>query len=109
MVKDSVPPHMPEVVYDKSDPHMEVGSIYENMNAFKSALITHSIKKEFEYNIEKSEPWRYQAYCSGRIDGCKWRIHASIMGDNVIVKVSCVLCIYFVVVDFFEVYWLYML
>jgi hypothetical protein len=45
MVKDNVPLHMLEVVYDKSDPPMEVGNIYENMNAFKSALITHSIKQ----------------------------------------------------------------
>eukprot|EP00267_Zea_mays_P036810 XP_008673723.1 uncharacterized protein LOC103649790 isoform X2 [Zea mays] len=88
MVEDNVPPHTAEAVYDKADPPMEVGSIYPNMNAFRLALATHTIKNEFEIDIEKSEPGRYRAYCCGRIEGCKWRIHASTMGDNKTVKVK---------------------
>ncbi|WVZ49879.1 hypothetical protein U9M48_001202 [Paspalum notatum var. saurae] len=88
MVEDNAPPHTAEVVYDKVDPPMEVGSIYPNMNVFRLALATHTIKNEFEIDIEHSEPGRYRAYCCGRIEGCKWRIHASTMGDNKTVKVK---------------------
>lgn len=59
-----------------------------HLNAFKLALATHAIRTEFEFNIHKNEPWRYRAYCSGRAEGCRWRIHASTMGDNTTVKVK---------------------
>ncbi|CAN6325281.1 unnamed protein product [Urochloa humidicola] len=87
MVQDNVPPSNPEVVYGKDDPPMIVGSTYPNMAAFKLALASHAIRHEFEYNIEKSDPGRYMVYCAGRIDGCRWRIHASTMDDQVTVKV----------------------
>ena len=32
---------------------MSVGSIYENMEVFKLAIAQHTIKKKFEFNIEK--------------------------------------------------------
>ena len=32
-VKDKMPPHNPEVVYDKTDPPMAVGTIFPDMNA----------------------------------------------------------------------------
>ncbi|WVZ79951.1 hypothetical protein U9M48_027473 [Paspalum notatum var. saurae] len=80
MVEDNVPPHIAEVVYDKADPPMKARSIYPNMNAFRLALASHAIKND--------EQRRYRAYCCGRIEGCKWRIHASTMGDNKTVKVK---------------------
>ncbi|CAN6163244.1 unnamed protein product, partial [Urochloa humidicola] len=87
MVEDNVPPCNPEVVYDRYDPPMTVGSTYPNMATFKLAVASHAIRHEFEYNTEKSDPGRYRVYCAGRIDGCRWRIHASTMGDQVTVKV----------------------
>jgi hypothetical protein len=75
---------------------MAAESIYPDINAFKLALATHAIRNEFEFNIQKSEPGRYRAYCSGRADGCRWRIHASTMGDNLIVKVN-VCCFIFLI------------
>lgn len=88
MVKDYVPPNNPEIVYDKDDPPMTVGSIYPNMSSFKLALASNAIRNEFEYNIEKSEPGRYRVYCCGKMEGCRWRIHASTMGDELTVKVN---------------------
>jgi hypothetical protein len=88
-VTDKVPTHIPVVVIDKYNPPMDVGSIYPNIATFKLSLATHAIKNQFEYNTEKSESGRVRAYCSARNDGCKWRIHASTMGDNVTVKVMC--------------------
>jgi hypothetical protein len=84
-VDDRLPSDIPQVAYNKDDPPVKVGSIYPNMSEFKLALATHAIKKEFQYNIEKSEPGRYQAYCAGVEDGCKWRLHASTMRDKVTV------------------------
>ena len=49
MMQDIVPPHNPEVVYDKDDPPMAVGTIYPGMSEFKLALASHAIKYEFEY------------------------------------------------------------
>ena len=94
-VKDKMPPHNPEVVYDKADPPMAVGSIFSDMNAFRLALATHAIRNEFEFNIQKSETRRYRAYCSGRADGCRWRIHTSTMGDKTKVKVNFALVVLF--------------
>ena len=98
IVKDRVPSHIPDVAYNKDDPPMEEGNIYPNMHEFKLALATHAIKNEFEYNIEKSEPGRYRVYCIGLVDGCKWRIHASTMNDNITVQVISlfIFCLYFI-------------
>jgi hypothetical protein len=93
---DKVPTHIPEVVIDKYNPSMVVGSIYPNIATFKLSLATHAIINEYEYNNEKSESGRVRAYCSARTDGCKWRIHASTMGDNVTVKVMCTNLYYFI-------------
>ena len=99
-MKDTLPSHIPEVAYNKDDPPMEVGSIYPNISEFKLALATHAIKNEFEYNIEKSEPGKYRAYCTGHVDGCKWRIHVSrTKGDQTTVHVIslCIFChLYFI-------------
>jgi hypothetical protein len=82
------PPPMPIICYDKLDPPMSVGSIYPNMQAFKLALSQHAVNHEFEFNTEKSDPGRLRAYCSRkREEGCRWRIHASTMKDNVTIKV----------------------
>jgi hypothetical protein len=68
--------------YDKEDPPMEVGCTYPNMPEFKLALQTHAIKHEFEYNTEKSAPYRFRAYCSRKDkDNCQWRLHASVKDD----------------------------
>ncbi|WVZ73224.1 hypothetical protein U9M48_021561 [Paspalum notatum var. saurae] len=67
---------------------MTVGSKYPNMIVFRLALASHAVRNEFQYDIEKSDTGRYRAYCSKRIDGCKWRIHALTMRDSLTVKVK---------------------
>ncbi|XP_066320176.1 uncharacterized protein [Miscanthus floridulus] len=58
------------------------------MREFRIALSQHAIKHEFEFNIEKSDPGRVRAYCSKKKDeGCRWRLHASTMKDNITIKV----------------------
>jgi hypothetical protein len=85
---DPLPDNVVNMDYDKDNPPMEVGRTYPNMEEFRLTLSQHAIKNEFEYNMQKSEPGRYTAYCSRkREDNCPWRIHASTMGDGVTVKV----------------------
>jgi hypothetical protein len=45
---------------------MTEGSTYPNMDEFKLALSQHAIKHEFEYNTEKSTPFRSRGYCKSR-------------------------------------------
>ncbi|KAM0838195.1 hypothetical protein ACQ4PT_061129 [Festuca glaucescens] len=74
--------HAQNVEYDKEDPPMTVGSTYPNMDEFKLALRQHAVKREFEYNTEKSAPRRFRCYCKRRDeDDCPWRIHASTTDD----------------------------
>ena len=70
---------------------MAVGTLYSNMDAFKLALASHSTKYKFHYKIEKSDKTRHTVHCSGKNVTCRWRLHASILGDGVTVKVIFVL------------------
>jgi hypothetical protein len=58
--------HAPHVEYDKEDPPITVGSTYPNMDEFRLALSQHAIKREFEYNTEKSTQHRFRGYCKRR-------------------------------------------
>ena len=59
-------------------------------------MATHAIRNEFEFNIEKSDPGRYRAYCSAKIDGCRWRILVSTTADKTTVKVTLAIFLFFV-------------
>jgi hypothetical protein len=74
--------------YDKNDPPVTVGTMYSDQNAFKLALATHATKYEFQYNIEKCDKSRYRVYCSGKDEGCRWRIFTATLSDEVTVKVN---------------------
>jgi hypothetical protein len=84
------PENIRNAEYDPDDPPMEEGSTYPNMEEFKLALSSHAIRKEFEFDTEKSTPYRLRAHCSRRSkDNCPWRIHASTMEDmcTVVVRI----------------------
>ncbi|KAK1630606.1 hypothetical protein QYE76_004921 [Lolium multiflorum] len=85
------PNHAPNVEYDREDPPMTVGSTYPNMNEFKLAIRQHAVKRDFEFNTEKSAPHRFTAHCKRKDeDNCPWRIHASTTDDlcTVVVKTN---------------------
>lgn len=86
MALDEMPEHLPTTTYDKNDPPMIKGSTYPNIDEFRLAIAQHAIKKEFEYNIIKSEPRKFTASCAA--EGCKWRIHASAVADGVTIMVG---------------------
>jgi hypothetical protein len=89
IVKDLEPRQMPDVDYDKKDPPMSKGTLYSSMDAFKIALASHTVKYEFNYDIEMSELGRYRVSCTNKSKGCKWRIHASTLKDDLTFKVIC--------------------
>jgi hypothetical protein len=68
----------PNVECDIEDPPMVVGSTYSSMATFRLAMSQHEIKHQFEFNIAKSGPQRFRAYCSRRDLGkCPWWLYAS--------------------------------
>ena len=94
IVKDREHAQKLELNYDKNGPPMAVETLYSDMSAFKLVLASHATKYEFHYNIEKSDKTRHTVYCSGRDVGCRWRLHASTLGDRVTVKVIFILSIF---------------
>nr|XP_043633496.1 uncharacterized protein LOC122604691 [Erigeron canadensis] len=69
----------------KKIPTMKVNSTFQNVVEFRRSLNHFALAHEFEYFIEKSEPTQFTARCSNM--QCEWRIHASIMQDNVTFEV----------------------
>jgi hypothetical protein len=56
----------------------------------------HAIKHEFEYNTEKNDPERIRVYCSKKVEeGCRWRLRAKTMDDEVTVQISCDFVLFF--------------
>ena len=77
--------------YDKDNPPLVVDTTYPNLVEFKFALSQHAIKYEFEYNIEKSAPYRFTSYCSmEEKDKYLCRLHVLAMEDMSVVMVIVV-------------------
>nr|XP_043621620.1 uncharacterized protein LOC122593291 [Erigeron canadensis] len=70
----------------KKNPIMKVHSKFPNVVEFRRALNHHALINEFEYFIKKSEPRRFTARCA-QLE-CRWRIHASIMQDDITFEVK---------------------
>ena len=94
VTEDARPDVIPEIVYDKENPPMHVGAKYPNIEEFRLAIATYAIKKEFDFQVDKSEPTRFRAHCRESKD-CTWRIHAGRLDDGetmeVYILVSCIL------------------
>ena len=79
----------PNVDYDIDDPPMVVGSTYSSMAIFRLAISQHAIKNQFEFNIAKSGPQRFRAYCSRKDkDKCQWWLYASTTKGSTTVTVN---------------------
>jgi len=77
--------YAPNVQHDP----MVVGSTYANMETFKLAISQHAIKNQFEFNIAKSGPQRFKAYCSRRDkDKCQWWLYASTTKGSTTITVT---------------------
>ncbi|KAI3670359.1 hypothetical protein L1987_87950 [Smallanthus sonchifolius] len=77
------------VIYQYKHRTLKVNSRFDNVIEFRRALAHYAIINEFAYYIEKSEPTRVTARC---LDiECKWRIHASVMQDEISFEVKSML------------------
>ncbi|KAK1299847.1 hypothetical protein QJS10_CPB13g00959 [Acorus calamus] len=72
--------------YDPELPIMEVGSQFPNVEEFRNSLRQHCILHEFGVKFIKNDKFRVTAKCQG-VD-CPWRIHASVIQDNVTFEVK---------------------
>jgi hypothetical protein len=93
VAKDAMPDFIPSIAYDKADTPMIVGSMYPSIAEFRVALSQYAIKHEREFNIEKTDKDRVRVYCAAKAKGCKWRLHASTLSDEVTVHASIFLLI----------------
>ncbi|KAK1321079.1 hypothetical protein QJS10_CPA03g00714 [Acorus calamus] len=72
--------------YDPELPIMEVGSQFPNVEEFRNSLRQHCILHEFGVKYIKNDKFKVTAKCQG-VD-CPWRIHASVIQDNVTFEVK---------------------
>jgi hypothetical protein len=84
---------IPVVVHDNENPVMKVGTTFSNIHEFRLAICQYAIKKEFEFNIDKSEPRRFRAHCAA--EGCRWYIYARPMMDKTTFQVLHIFIFHF--------------
>ncbi|TVU42530.1 hypothetical protein EJB05_08942, partial [Eragrostis curvula] len=72
-VNDNDPDEVVDV-WDRENPDMTVGTYYPTMGDLRTALTQHSVVKEFDYIIKKSDRERFTVRCKAQ--GCPWRLHA---------------------------------
>ena len=76
----------PVIQYDRDNPSLAEGTTFPSMTDCRNALATYSIKGEFDYVIDKSEPTRLTVHCG--FQRCKWRMHASPMRNSTVIQVK---------------------
>ncbi|TVU04036.1 hypothetical protein EJB05_50401, partial [Eragrostis curvula] len=78
-VNDNDPDEVVDV-WDRENPDMTVGTYYPTMGDLRTALTQHSVVKEFDYIIKKSDRERFTVRCKAQ--GCPWRLHAKTQPDK---------------------------
>jgi hypothetical protein len=68
---------MPTIEWDRNDPKLPPGAIFESMMDYRNALTTYCILTQNDFVIDKSEPRRLTIHCP--YERCRWRLHASRM------------------------------
>ena len=74
---DYIDEDRPIIHFDKNNPTIDVGTVFECVEDCRYAVATFAIKVGFEYIIEKSDQKRLRVRCRDKM--CKWRLHASPM------------------------------
>ena len=76
---------MPTIEWNREDPQLTEGTIFQSMVDYRNAVTTWCILKKNNYKIERSEPTRFTVYCP--YDRCRWRLHASRMHKSKLIQV----------------------
>jgi len=74
----------------ESNPSMEVGTVYPNMDEFKLAVRQYAINNKFDIKVEKSCKTIYRAFCKSGDEGCRcpWRINGRKIKGTTTVEVT---------------------
>ena len=68
---------MPTIEWNRENPDLTPGTVFESMVDCRNAVTTYCILTENNYVIDRSEPTRFTVHCP--YDRCRWRLHASPM------------------------------
>jgi hypothetical protein len=64
----------PVIHFDKENPKIDVGTVFENVEDCRYAVATFAISAGFEYITKKSDQKILRVCCRDRV--CKWQLHA---------------------------------
>ncbi|KAL6874081.1 hypothetical protein ACP4OV_014163 [Aristida adscensionis] len=85
---DDFIPNERVIAYDPDKPEMKLGALFPSMEKFRLAVRQYAFNEEFELDVRKSTPTRYDGYCLGSTE-CSWHVHARPErrgGDTIIVS-----------------------
>ena len=76
---------MPTIEWNREDPLLTPGTVFESMVDCRNAVTTYCIVTENSYEVDRSEPGRFTVHCP--YDRCRWRLHASTMRKRKLIQV----------------------
>ncbi|KAM0854183.1 hypothetical protein ACQ4PT_050586 [Festuca glaucescens] len=77
---------MPTIEWNRKDPKLTPGTVFESMQDFRNALTTYCILTQNNFVIVKSGPTRFIVKCP--YERCRWRMHASTMARSTVVQMK---------------------
>ena len=84
---------LPTIEWNRKDPQLTEGTVFETMMDCRNAITTYCILTKNDYEVIKSEPGRFTVKCPYK--RCRWRMHASTMLRSSVVQVLRQPVVYF--------------
>jgi len=84
---------LPTIEWNREDPQLAEGTIFQTMMDCRNAITTYCILTKNDYEVIKSEPGRFTVKCPYK--RCRWRLHASTMLRSTVVQVLRQPVVYF--------------
>ena len=76
---------MPTIEWNRADPKLHEGVVFQTMRDCRNALTTYCIKTTNDFEVLKSETTRFTVKCP--YHRCRWRMHASTQLKSTLVQV----------------------
>nr|XP_040258674.1 uncharacterized protein LOC120975979 [Aegilops tauschii subsp. strangulata] len=77
---------MPIIEWNRENPDLTLGTVFESMVDCRNAVTTYCILTENSYEVDRSEPGRFTIHCP--YDRCRWRLHASTMRKSKLIQIK---------------------
>ncbi|KAM0915816.1 hypothetical protein ACQ4PT_010573 [Festuca glaucescens] len=77
---------LPTIEWNRADPQLAEGTVFQTMMDCRNALTTYCILSKNDYEVIKSEPGRFTVKCPYK--RCRWRLHASTMLRSTLVQIK---------------------